>query len=145
MEDRVQLRNGARRQFLGLVLAMNIALWFSVGVIAVQGKDVDTPSVVVLVVTLLLLVKFWRSGTAVSADGVEIRKFFGGRSVAWRDISDISVAHHGKWRHVAIRTNGGDLLKLSAPADWWPRRDAFFDEGLQEIMRRWEKHGTEST
>jgi hypothetical protein len=128
---------------LGLLLALNIAVWFAVGVVAVRWEGVDAPSVVVLVAGLLLLVKFWRSGTIVSVDGVEIRGLFGGRSVAWREISDISVTRNGKWRHVAIRTNGGNLLKLSAPGDWWPRRDAFFDEGLQEIVGRWEKHRTE--
>lgn len=71
MEDRVQLRSGARRQFLGLLLVLNIAVWFAVGVVAVRWEGVDAPSVVVLVAGFLLLVKFWRSGTIVSANGWE--------------------------------------------------------------------------
>jgi hypothetical protein len=125
-------------------VAFNVVSWFAVGLVAVRWKGVDAPSVVLLVAALFLLVKFWRSGTIVSRDGMEIRRIFGGRSVAWREISDISVTRNGGWRHVAIRTNGGKLLKLSAPGDWWPRRDVFFDEGLQEILVRWKKHRTES-
>lgn len=133
------LRSSGRRPFIALTTFLNLCVWAAVAITAQRWDRLDAPSVLLLLLTGLLLLKFVRAKTRLSKDGLTIPRTFGTRTIPWDIIERIDV-HRGPWgRHVTLSPRDGKSIKIPAPGDWWPLQDSNFDQNLAIIRDLWSK------
>jgi hypothetical protein len=137
----ILLRNSARKTALGITIPAYLGLWLAGILFAPPWKRFDFPWAVLVILGAMLLLKFWRSGTLLSADGMKVRRFVGARVIPWKGISDIAVTETGMGRRVTVRLADGKSVVLAAPGDWWPTRDSNYDSSLELLMKYYEERG----
>lgn len=134
------LKSSGRRLYVALTTLLNLCAWATVAIATQRWGRLDAPSVLLLLLAGLLLLKFVRATTRLDNDGLTIPRTFGTRTIPWDIIEKIDV-HSGHWgRHVTLSPREGKSIKIPAPGDWWPLQDSNFDLNLAIIRELWSKN-----
>lgn len=140
VRDSELIRSGGRRTYIVVLTFASLVIWLIVAAGVLRWKNIDAPSIALLVLSLLTLLKFVRSGTELTAEGIGVRRIFRTRRVPWGEINKIDVAKVPGGRQVSLSLQNRKIVKLPAPGEWWTAVDEEFDTKVGLLRQWWERH-----
>jgi hypothetical protein len=134
----ILMRAGGRRGFIVVTISINLMVWIAVafGVWQRGWGGIDAPTIMVLLLSALVLLRCVRPGIELTPSGISVRQVFRVRGILWSEIRSIEVGKVLGMRQVSLLLENGETVKLPAPGDWWPATDRNFD-GKLELLRTW--------